>query len=110
GLYDVPVVGGHLTLYDGPPSISAFGLGRAGPILSVGNAAPGQRLLLACVTEGSMRADFPLFRSFEDRGSQLARDGATPADVAAGGRAAVVVDLALTPVTGLARSRLSGRG
>ena len=29
GLYDVPVVGGHLTLHDGPPAISAFGLGRS---------------------------------------------------------------------------------
>src|SRR5918912_1367890 len=31
GLYQVPVVGGHLTLQDGPPAVSAFGLGRATP-------------------------------------------------------------------------------
>src|SRR5918912_1655254 len=30
-LYQVPVVGGHLTLHDGPPAVSAFGLGRATP-------------------------------------------------------------------------------
>src|SRR5580692_406528 len=29
GLYRVPVVGGHLTITDGPPALSAFGLGRA---------------------------------------------------------------------------------
>src|SRR5439155_93067 len=28
GLYRVPVVGGHLTIHDGPPALSAFGLGR----------------------------------------------------------------------------------
>src|SRR5258708_20918649 len=31
GLYRVPVVGGHLTIHDGPPALSAFGLGRATP-------------------------------------------------------------------------------
>src|SRR3989440_11049973 len=47
-LYRVPVVGGHLTISDGPPALSAFGLGRATPGrgLSVRNAAPGQSLLL----------------------------------------------------------------
>ena len=29
GLYQVPVVGGHLTVTEGPPGLSAFGLGRA---------------------------------------------------------------------------------
>ena len=49
GLYQVPVVGGHLTISDGPPALSAFGLGRAtsGRVLSVRHAAPGQSLLLA---------------------------------------------------------------
>src|SRR5581483_7624738 len=48
-LYDVPVVGGHLTIHDGPPALSAFGLGRAAPgaALSVRRSAPGQRLILA---------------------------------------------------------------
>src|SRR5918996_2202418 len=50
-LYQVPVVGGHLTIRDGPPALSAFGLGRAdGPVLSARNAAPGQSLLVACCT------------------------------------------------------------
>src|SRR6201997_3937739 len=34
GLYDVPVVGGHLTMTAGPPSLSAFGLVRADRPLS----------------------------------------------------------------------------
>jgi len=43
-LYRVPVVGGHLTIHDGPPALSAFGLGRATPgrVLSVRHAAPGR--------------------------------------------------------------------
>ena len=47
-LYRVPIVGGHLTIQDGPPALSAFGLGRATPgrVLSVRNTAPGQSLLL----------------------------------------------------------------
>ena len=36
GLYQVPVVGGHLTVTEGPPGLSAFGLGRADfPLLSL---------------------------------------------------------------------------
>ena len=52
-LYDVPIVGGHLTLADGASSISAFGLGRTDHVLSVRNAAVGQSLLVACATEGT---------------------------------------------------------
>src|SRR5438445_7154462 len=59
-LYRVPVVGGHLTLADGPPSISAFGLGRAGKtVLSARRAEPGQALVAAVCTQGTMRDDFP---------------------------------------------------
>ena len=39
GLYQVPVVGGHLTVTDGPPGLSAFGLGRADCPLSAQAAA-----------------------------------------------------------------------
>ena len=87
GLYDVPVVGGHLTLHDGPPAISAFGLGRltGGPssVLSVTRAAAGQRLVVAAVTEGTMRDDFPFFRSFDERDTRLAGDVRMLAEVAA---------------------------
>jgi selenophosphate synthetase-related protein len=100
GLYDVPVVGGHLTRHDGPPSISAFGLGRAGQVLSVRHVAPGQRLLLACVTEGSMRSDFAFFRSFDERGDRLAGDVRTLAAVATAGSCVAAKDVSMAGVVG----------
>ena len=102
GLYDVPVVGGHLTVSDGPASVSAFGLGRAEQVLSVSNAAAGQRLLLACVTEGSMRADFPFFPSFEERGRRLAGDVRTLAEVAAAGSCVAAKDVSMAGIVGSA--------
>jgi len=74
GLYQVPVVGGHLTIRDGPPGISAFGLGRAAEVLSVRAAAPGQTLLVACCLEGTIREDFPFFASLPQRGAAIADD------------------------------------
>jgi uncharacterized protein len=73
-LYRVPVVGGHLTVRDGPPAVSAFGLGRAGALLSVRAAAPGQALLVACCLDGTMRPDFPFFSSLPARGGLVADD------------------------------------
>lgn len=99
-LYDVPVVGGHLTVQDGSPSISAFGLGRAERVLSVRNAALGQRLMVACVTEGTMRADFPFFRSFDERGSRLAGDVRTLARVAAEGTCVAAKDVSMAGMIG----------
>src|ERR1700744_6206202 len=64
GLYQVPVVGGHLTVTDGPPGLSAFGLGRADRPLASRAAEPGQSLVVACCPDGQMRADFPFFPSF----------------------------------------------
>src|SRR5499425_3142053 len=46
--YQGPVGGGHLTVTDGPPGLSAFGLGRAARALSVQSARPGQSLLVGC--------------------------------------------------------------
>src|SRR5262249_35497406 len=56
GLYDVPVVGGHLTGTAGPPGLSAFGLGQADRPLSARAAAPGQSLVIAACLDGRMRA------------------------------------------------------
>jgi selenophosphate synthetase-related protein len=102
GLYDVPVVGGHLTIHDGPPALSAFGLGRATPgrVLSVRNAAPGQSLLLAGCIEGTMRPDFPFFGSFDARGGQLAGDVRTLAAVAADGAAIAAKDVSMAGILG----------
>ena len=101
-LYQVPVVGGHLTIHDGPPALSAFGLGRATPgrALSVRNAAPGQSLLLAGCIEGVMRPDFPFFGSFDARGGRLAGDVRTMAAVAADGAAVAAKDVSMAGILG----------
>src|SRR6266508_5295682 len=67
GLYRIPVVGGHLTITDGPPALSAFGLGRSERPLSVQRAAPGQTLVFASCTDGQMQTDYPFFPSFDER-------------------------------------------
>ncbi|HEX2117923.1 MAG TPA: AIR synthase related protein [Acidimicrobiales bacterium] len=100
GLYDVPIVGGHLTRHDGPPSVSAFGLGRAQRVLSVRHAAPGQSLVLACVTEGTMRPDFPFFPSFDERGDRLAGDVRTLARVAVDGLCVAAKDVSMAGMVG----------
>jgi selenophosphate synthetase-related protein len=99
-LYDVPIVGGHLTRHDGPPALSAFGLGRAEHVLSVRNAAPGQSLMLACVTEGTMRDDFPFFASFDERGERLAGDVRTLAAVAGAGACVAAKDVSMAGIVG----------
>ena len=74
GLYDVPVVGGHITEHDGEPALSAFAVGDADRVLSVSRARPGQHLVFACCLDGRMRADFPFFTTIAARGSRLATD------------------------------------
>src|SRR6478736_7240787 len=71
GWYQVPVVGGHLTVTEGPPGLSAFGLGRTDFPLSAQAALPGQALLVGCCLDGQMRSDFPFFPSFDERGGKL---------------------------------------
>ena len=86
-LYDVPVVGGHLTNSADRVALSAFALGRCpGPALSATYVAPGQRLALIACLEGSMRPDFPFFPSFDERGSELAADGPARHGGRGGGR------------------------
>ena len=101
-LYRVPVVGGHLTIHDGPPALSAFGVGRApgGAVLSVRRSAPGQRLILAGCTDGVMRPDFPFFGSFDARGGELAGDVRLPAALAASGAAVAAKDVSMAGILG----------
>jgi len=101
-LYRVPVVGGHLTIHDGPPALSAFGLGRATPgrVLSVRHAAPGQSLILAGCIEGVMRPDFPFFGSFDARNGELAGDVRILAGLAADGAAVAAKDVSMAGVLG----------
>lgn len=100
GLYRVPVVGGHLTLTDGPPALSAFGVGACTRPLSSAAAAPGQRLgLLACL-EGEMRDDFPFFRSFEQRGERLGDDVRLLAELADSGICMAAKDVSMAGLLG----------
>jgi selenophosphate synthetase-related protein len=99
-LYQVPIVGGHVTISDGPLSISAFAVGRCRTPLSSTAAAPGQRLgLLACL-EGDMRDDFPFFRSFEPRGERLGGDVRLLARLADEGACVAAKDVSMAGLIG----------
>ncbi|HET6393898.1 MAG TPA: AIR synthase related protein [Blastococcus sp.] len=99
-LYDVPVVGGHLTRSDGAPALSAFGVGRAERVLSATHAAPGQVLVLGCCVAGRMRTDFPFFPSFQERGGQLAGDVRLLAELAGSGAAVAAKDVSMAGLVG----------
>ncbi|HEV8652218.1 MAG TPA: AIR synthase related protein [Actinomycetes bacterium] len=99
-LYRVPVVGGHLTIRDGPPGISAFGLGRAARVLSVRAAAPGQTLLVACCLDGTMREDFPFFASLPQRGAAVADDVRLLPRVAESGACVAAKDVSMAGLLG----------
>ncbi|MGZ8596974.1 MAG: AIR synthase related protein [Actinomycetota bacterium] len=73
-LYGIPVVGGHLTVRDGPPSVSAFIVGRAETVLASSNAHAGLVLLVAAAPEGRLHPDFPFFSSLHEREEGLAGD------------------------------------
>jgi selenophosphate synthetase-related protein len=98
--YAVPIVGGHLTRTDGPPALSAFGVGRAERVLSATAAAPGQVLVLGCCLEGAMRPDFLFFPSFEERGERLAGDVRLLAELAATGTAVAAKDVSMAGLVG----------
>ena len=99
-LYRVPVVGGHLTVTAGPPGLSAFGLGRSDRPLAARAAEPGQSLVVACCTDGKMRADFPFFPSFDERGEQLAGDVRLLAEGARDGWVAAAKDVSMAGLVG----------
>ena len=99
-LYGVPVVGGHLTVTEGPPSLSAFVAGRARALLSATRAAPGQVLLLACCLEGRMREDFPFFSSLRERSEGLRDDVAMLPEVAEGGLVEAAKDVSMAGFLG----------
>jgi len=99
-LYQVPVVGGHLTITAGPPGLSAFGLGRSDRPLAARDAEPGQSLVVGCCVEGRMRADFPFFPSFDERGEQLAGDVRLLAEGAASGWVTAAKDVSMAGLVG----------
>ena len=99
-LYDVPIVGGHLTLHDGAPALSAFGVGHADSVLSLTHVAVGQSLVVASCTDGTMRTDFPFFRSFDERGTQLAGDVRVLAELARSGACVAAKDVSMAGLVG----------
>jgi len=94
-MYDVPIIGGHLTESDGEISLSAFAIGHAEQVLTMANVTPGQTLLFACSLDGEMRPDFPFFSSIERQRPTLARDVRLLAEVAAGGVAVTAKDVSM---------------
>jgi selenophosphate synthetase-related protein len=99
-LYEVPLLGGHLTEHSGEPSVSAFGVGEASRPLAVANAAPGQSLVVACATEGDLRADFPFFRSFGVRADRCAGDVRVLRQVADSGDCVAAKDISMAGLVG----------
>jgi hypothetical protein len=100
GWYDVALIGGHLTLHDGSPALSAFGVGRAAAVLSATNVTAGQSLIVAANTNGTMRKDFPFFPSFAERGNEMAADVRLLATVAASGACVAAKDISMAGLVG----------
>jgi selenophosphate synthetase-related protein len=100
GIYAVPLLGGHLTRHEGEPSVSAFGIGSTDRPLSVAHVRPGQSLVVACATEGDMREDFPFFRSFAVRSTDVAGDVRVLAEVADSGACVAAKDVSMAGLVG----------
>jgi uncharacterized protein len=100
-LYDVPVVGGHLTSSADRVALSAFALGRCpGRPLSAMRVRPAQALALVVCLEGTMRSDFPFFPSFDERGPRLAGDVRLLAELAADGVVEAAKDVSMAGIFG----------
>lgn len=99
-MYDVPIVGGHLTEQPGPTSLSAFAVGHAERVLSMANVRPGQIVLFACFLDGHMRPDFPFFTSIDNQAERFAADIRVPAHVAAQGAAVAAKDVSMAGALG----------
>lgn len=99
-LYDVPLLGGHLTRHDGAPALSAFGVGRANAVLSMTHVRPGHAVLLACSLVGEMRPDFPFFAGFRQRADQAPSDIRLLAEVAESGLAVAAKDVSMAGIIG----------
>ena len=98
--YDVPILGGHLTIRDGPAALSAFATGMADVVLASRNAAPGHVLLFAGCLDGEIRTDFPFLPSFRSRGARLAGDLALLPALAESGDCVAAKDISMAGVLG----------
>jgi hypothetical protein len=109
-LYRVPILGGHLTVHEGPASLSAFGIGLATRVLSAANVAPGQVVLVAACVEGRMRPNFAYFSSIAERGERLGDDVRLLADVAEAGLCVAAKDVSMSGVLGSLAMLLESSG
>lgn len=99
-LYDVPILGGHLTVVDRPPAVSAFVSGRSSAPLASRNVAAGQVLMLACCLEGRFREDFSFFGSLRQRGERLAADIRVLPEIAESGECVAAKDVSMAGFLG----------
>ena len=99
-LYEVPVVGGHISEHPGEPALSAFALGSADRVLSATRATPGQALVFVCCLDGRMRDDFPFFTTISTQGPRLAADVRLLAEAARAGLATAAKDVSMSGVIG----------
>jgi len=99
-LYRVPVVGGHLTLRDGPPSVSAFIVGRAANVTASSNAGPGLTLLVATAPEGRLHPEFPFFSSLREREERVAADVQVLSAIAERGWCLAAKDISMAGLLG----------
>ena len=102
-LYDVPVVGGHLTVAPtARPRCRPSASGRADRG-AVGHRTPrpGQALgRSAAASTGAMRADFLFFPSFDERGDRLAGDVRAARRPGRRGRAVAAKDVSMAGLVG----------
>lgn len=99
-MYDVPIVGGHLTRAESDTSLSAFALGQVRSPLSMAHVRPGQAVLFAACLNGTMRPDFPFFTSIEEQAETLARDVRLLAQIADAGLAVAAKDVSMAGALG----------
>lgn len=100
GIYGLPVVGGHLTIWGGTPSVSASIVGSVIRPLSSSNVAPGQTCLVAYCLEGRVRSDFPFLSSIRERAAQLASDIAVLPSLAEAGLLESAKDVSMAGTLG----------
>lgn len=100
GIYGLPVVGGHLTIWAGTPSVSASIVGRVVRPLSSTSVAAGQECLVAYCLEGTMREDFAFLSSINDRRAHLAGDVGLFAELAGSGLVLAAKDVSMAGTLG----------
>lgn len=109
-MYDVPIVGGHLTEQPGATSVSAFAVGHAERVLSMAAVDAGQVVLFACFLDGHMRDDFPFFTSIDNQAGRFAADVRVLPQVAASGAAVAAKDVSMAGALGSLAMLLEYRG